>query len=135
MFDGLLLLEKNFPNKNLKELINNFKKDDSEENYIKLIKEMELSIFLVPMLSKKNNINGFILNEINDEKCLSIFSNIEEFEKWNKNYDLNFFFYNINDIVKILKKEDNEYIDGLIIDPYGLNIVLTKELISKRITD
>lgn len=132
MFAGLELLEDNFPNKLLKEKIDLFHKNNNEENYQELIKELERSIFLFPILSETNNITGFVLNKVNNNNYISVFSNMDEFDKWYKDYQLNFMFYSINEICSIINDDENTYIDGFIIDPYGLNMIFDKNLIKMR---
>ena len=41
-------------------------------------------------------------------------------------------FYSINEICSIINDEENTYIDGFIIDPYGLNMIFDKNLIKMR---
>lgn len=60
---------------------------------------------------------------------------MDEFNKWYKDYKLNFMFYTINDICTLINDKNNEFIDGFIIDPYGLNMVFDKNLIKKRISE
>ena len=61
-----------------------------------------------------------------------MFSNMDEFSKWYKDYELNFMFYSIKEISKIILSKENDIIDGFIIDPYGINMVFDRELIEKR---
>lgn len=135
MFTGLEMFEENFPNKILQEKINNFNINNNDNTYKELIKELEQSIFLFPILSKNTDITGFILNEIDNQKYISIFSNMDEFNKWYKDYELNFMFYSINEICTLINDKENQYIDGFIIDPYGLNMIFNKELIKMRISE
>lgn len=135
MFTGLEMFEENFPNKILQEKINNFNINNNDNTYKELIKELEQSIFLFPILSNNTDITGFILNEIDNQKYISIFSNMDEFNKWYKNYELNFMFYSINEICTLINDKENQYIDGFIIDPYGLNMIFNKELIKMRISE
>ena len=135
MFKGLELLQENFPNKILEEKIASFQKEENDENYKKVIKELEKSTFLFPVLSKNSNIEGFLLSEIDNNKYISIFSNMEEFNKWYKDYELNFLFYSINEICNIINNEENDIIDGFIIDPYGLNMIFDKNLIKRRFSE
>ena len=135
MFTGLEMFEENFPNKILQEKINNFNINNNDNTYKELIKELEQSIFLFPILSKNTDITGFILNEIDNQKYISIFSNMDEFNKWHKDYELNFMFYSINEICTLINDKENQYIDGFIIDPYGLNMIFNKELIKMRISE
>ena len=132
MFTGLEMFEENFPNKILQEKINNFNINNNDNTYKELIKELEQSIFLFPILSNNTDITGFILNEIDNQKYISIFSNMDEFNKWYKDYELNFMFYTIKEISKIILSKENDIIDGFIIDPYGINMIFDRELIEKR---
>lgn len=135
MFTGLEMFEENFPNKILQEKINNFNINNNDNTYKELIKELEQSIFLFPILSNNTDITGFILNKIDNQKYISIFSNMDEFNKWYKDYELNFMFYSINEICTLINDKENQYIDGFIIDPYGLNMIFNKELIKMRISE
>lgn len=135
MFTGLEMFEENFPNIILEDKIKKFNSVNDDETYKDLINELEKSIFLFPILSHNNNIEGFVLNEIENKKYISIFSNIDEFNKWYKDYELNFMFYSINEICRLINDKQNEYIDGFIIDPYGLNMIFNKDLIKLRISE
>ena len=132
MFGGIELFEDNFPNKKLIQLIKEFKLLNTDEVYNNLISEMENSIFLMPLLSTNNNISGFALIEYNNKKYACMFSNMDEFSKWYKDYELNFMFYSIKEISKIILSKENDIIDGFIIDPYGINMIFDRELIEKR---
>ena len=132
MFGGIELFEDNFPNKKLIQLIKEFKLLNTDEVYNNLISEMENSVFLMPLRSTNNNISGFSLIEYNNKKYACMFSNMDEFSKWYKDYELNFMFYSIKEISKIILSKENDIIDGFIIDPYGINMVFDRELIEKR---
>ena len=132
MFGGIELFEDNFPNKKLIQLIKEFKLLNTDEVYNNLISEMENSVFLMPLLSTNNNISGFALIEYNNKKYACMFSNMDEFSKWYKDYELNFMFYSIKEISKIILSKENDIIDSFIIDPYGINMVFDRELIEKR---
>lgn len=132
MFSGIELFEDNFPNKKLIQLIKEFKLLNTDEVYNNLISEMENSVFLMPLLSTNNNISGFALIEYNNKKYACMLSNMDEFSKWYKDYELNFMFYSIKEISKIILSKENDIIDGFIIDPYGINMVFDRELIEKR---
>ena len=132
MFGGIELFEDNFPNKKLIQLIKEFKLLNTDEVYNNLISEMENSVFLMPLLSTNNNISGFALIKYNNKKYACMFSNMDEFSKWYKDYELNFMFYSIKEISKIILSKENDIIDGFIIDPYGINMVFDRELIEKR---
>ena len=132
MFGGIELFEDNFPNKKLIQLIKEFKLLNTDEVYNNLISEMENSVFLMPLLSTNNNISGFALIEYNNKKYACMFSNMDEFSKWYKDYELNFMFYSIKEISKIILSKENDIIDCFIIDPYGINMVFDRELIEKR---
>ena len=132
MFGGIELFEDNFPNKKLIQLIKEFKLLNTDEVYNNLISEMENSVFLMLLFFTNNNILGFVLIEYNNKKYACMFSNMDEFSKWYKDYELNFMFYSIKEISKIILSKENDIIDGFIIDPYGINMVFDRELIEKR---
>ena len=135
MFTGLELLQDNFPNKELEEKIRKFRRRNNDKNYKELIIELEKSAFLFPVLSKDYNIEGFVLNQVKDKRYVSIFSSMTEFNKWYQDYELNFLFYSINEVCRIIIDENNDWIDGFIIDPCGLNMIFDKELIKKRFSE
>ena len=108
MFSGIELFEDNFPNKKLIQLIKEFKLLNTDEVYNNLISEMENSVFLMPLLSTNNNISGFALIEYNNKKYACMFSNMDEFSKWYKDYELNFMFYSIKEISKIILSKEND---------------------------
>jgi hypothetical protein len=135
MFTGLELLQDNFPNKELEEKIRKFRRRNNDKNYKELIIELEKSAFLFPVLSKDYNIEGFVLNQVKDKRYVSIFSSMIEFNKWYQDYELNFLFYSINEVCRIIIDENNDCIDGFIIDPCGLNMIFDKELIKKRFSE
>lgn len=133
MFGGLELFYDNFPNKSLLDKIDVFIKNKDDDSYSSLISEMEKSIFLLPLLSNKGDISGFPLISFNNKNFACIFSSMEEFTKWYKDYELNFMFYSIDEMCSLISKKENDIIDGFIVDPNGLNMVFDEEIIKKRV--
>ncbi|MEG0137943.1 MAG: SseB family protein [Bacilli bacterium] len=123
MFDGLTLFEDNFPNKKIKEM-------QKTNNYKGLLIELEKSNFLLPINSIEKEIKDLPLITDGNLKFVPCFTSIEEFEKWGKKNQLNFIFKSIKEMCIMLI---DEKIEGFVIDPFGLNFKINKEIMYKRL--
>ena len=113
-------------------ILNQFKDELSSLAYETWFADTELyklendkAYIVVPMPIHKRHLNDnyseMIINKLNNET--------------NINYELNFLFYSINEVCRIIIDENNDCIDGFIIDPCGLNMIFDKELIKKRFSE
>ena len=135
MYSGINEIGKmyDFPNEEAKKKIKKYMKYNSEKNYIELLTELEKSTYLLPLNSDNNEINGFVILKIDNKNNIIIFTNIEEFEKIKYSGETNFEFLKLHELSKIILDKHNNFIDGLIIDPKGINIKITREMLKERI--
>ncbi|MEG2831345.1 MAG: SseB family protein [Bacilli bacterium] len=99
-------------------------------NYKGLLIELEKSNFLLPINSIEKEIKDLPLITDGNLKFVPCFTSIEEFEKWGKKNQLNFIFKSIKEMCIMLI---DEKIEGFVIDPFGLNFKINKEIMYKRL--
>lgn len=76
---------------------------------------------------EKTQINFMMLSNANGEKFLPAFTNLEEVRKWRKEENLQNVVTNIDNYMSIILSDDDGP-KGLVIDPFGSNIILPKQL-------
>jgi hypothetical protein len=126
-----------FPNNNLEKLISKHQKEDTDETFLDVAKEIDKSKLLVPLSTNDNEIRGLYLIQNPDDKNYYImaFTSVKEYKKWeneSKKESITFMIESLANIISIVKDEKNITTAGLVIDPYGLCITVPKEAVKDK---
>ena len=121
-----------FPDLELEKLIEVYLKEDTEENFEKIAKRLDISKLVVPLSIKEKEINGlYLMQNPNDKKYyIAAFTSVNQYIKWEeevKKDNITFMIESLANIISILKDEKNITANGLVIDPYGICITIPKE--------
>lgn len=121
-----------FPDLELEKLIEVYLKEDTEENFEKIAKRLDISKLVVPLSIKEKEINGlYLMQNPNDKKYyIAAFTSVNQYIKWEdevKKENITFMIESLANIISILKDEKNITANGLVIDPYGICITIPKE--------
>ncbi len=124
-----------FPDSELEELIKIYIQEDTDEAFEKVAKKLDKSHLLVPLAMEEKEISGlYLIQNPNDKNYyMMAFTSVNEYKKWEKesNKDsVTFMIETLANIASIVKDEKNLTASGLVIDPYGLCITMTKEVIN-----
>lgn len=124
-----------FPDNELEQLIKLYEKEDTDEAFIKVAKRIDKSSLLVPLAMSNNEISGLYLMQNPDDKnfYMMAFTSVSEYKKWEnetKKDSVTFMIESLANIASIVKDEKNLTAEGLVIDPYGLCITMSKEVIN-----
>lgn len=124
-----------FPDSELEELIKIYIQEDTDEAFEKVAKKLDKSHLLVPLAMEEKEISGlYLMQNPNDKNYyMMAFTSVNEYKKWEKesNKDsVTFMIETLANIASIVKDEKNLTASGLVIDPYGLCITMTKEVIN-----
>ncbi len=123
-----------FPDRELEELIKIYEQDDTDEAFEKVAKKLDNTHLLVPLAMEEKEISGLYLMQNPSDKnyYMMAFTSVNEYKKWEKesNKDsVTFMIETLANIASIVKDEKNLTASGLVIDPYGLCITMSKEVI------
>ena len=129
-------------NKGLVELIEKMKEEKTQELQNKVVSEVLKSRFLCPVvipdaphgngkiqITKDTKIQFSIIKTTDDKNFLIAFTSDEEVHKWQKEQTQQSIIYTFEDYAKIVV--GNDHLDGFIIDPHGVNLVFTQNLIEQ----
>ena len=121
-----------FPDLELENLIDVYLKEDTEENFEKIARRLDISKLVVPLSIKEKEINGlYLMQNPNDKKYyITAFTSVNQYIKWEeevKKENITFMIESLANIISILKDEKNIKANGLVIDPYGICITIPKE--------
>ena len=121
-----------FPDLELEKLIEVYLKEDTEENFEKIAKRLDISKLVVPLSIKEKEINGlYLMQNPKDKKYYrTAFTSVNQYIKWEeevKKENITFMIESLANIISILKDEKNITANGLVIDPYGICITIPKE--------
>ena len=124
-----------FPDRELEELIKIYEQEDTDEAFEKVAKKLDNTHLLVPLAMEEKEINGlYLMQNPNDKNYyMMAFTSVNEYKKWEKesNKDsVTFMIESLANIASIVKDEKNLTASGLVIDPYGLCITMSKEVIN-----
>ncbi len=115
-------------NENLLNEINTWKQNKNIENFKKMIEEIKGYTFYCPIKENNNRKSVAIILNSKNERLVTAFTSMIELKKWIKEDNINVDRIKFNNYVNILLTEDYK-IDGLVIDPFGVNLVLDKKII------
>lgn len=123
-----------FPDSELEELIKIYIQEDTDEDFEKVAKKLDKSHLLVPLAMEEKEISGlYLMQNPNDKNYyMMAFTSVNEYKKWEKesNKDsVTFMIETLANIASIVKDEKNLTASGLVIDPYGLCITMSKDVI------
>ncbi len=121
-----------FPDLELEKLIDTYLKEDTEENFEKIAKRLDISKLVVPLSIREKEINGlYLIQNPSDKKYyITAFTSVNQYIKWEeevKKENITFMIESLANIISILKDEKNITANGLVIDPYGICITIPKE--------
>lgn len=129
-------------NKELIELINKMKEEKTPESQNKVINQIIKSKFLCPVvladapkgggkvqITKDTKIQFSIVKTTDERNFLIAFTSDEEVNKWQKEKMQQSIIYTFEDYAQIIT--GNENLHGFIIDPKGVNLVFTEEMIKQ----
>lgn len=129
-------------NKELIELIEKMKDEKTPESQNKVIGQILKSKFLCPVvladapkgggkvqITKDTKIQFSIVKTTDERNFLIAFTSDEEVNKWQKEKMQQSIVYTFEDYAKIIT--ENENLHGFIIDPKGVNLVFTEDMIKQ----
>lgn len=129
-------------NKELVELIQKMKEEKTQELQNQVIMNVLKSKFLCPVvipnaphgngkiqITKDTKIQFSIIKTTDEKSFLLAFTADEEVHKWQKEQTQQSIIYTFEDYAKIVC--GNDHLDGFILDPYGVNLVFTEDLIKQ----
>lgn len=135
-------INKPITNPKLLNAIEEMKKDNNKEQ--SFVNELFKAKFLCPAwVELKNSVKGnkgqitvgegstISLMSIDDQQgkhFLMAFTDWEEIRKWNKEVNIQTIILTCKDYQQILTKDDSSY-GGFVVNPYGANIMLNKEIL------
>jgi len=133
-------------NPQLVEAMNELKDKKTQEAERKFMEELGKARLLTPAVIKVKDENGvyqdvkegksdpentqinfMMLSNAEGDKYLPAFTNLEEVRKWRKEENLQNVVTNIDNYMSIILSDENGP-KGLVIDPFGSNIILPKQL-------
>lgn len=129
----------NYKNEKLIEYINKVKISKNEETMGALLLFLINTTTILPYRKKHNGFFGYTLN-LDKEIYLPIFSEISELKKYSEFIgkekekqgiaEKDEATVSITAVIECLKMvAENPYLHGIVLDPFGVNLILTKELI------
>lgn len=123
-----------FPNLEISELIKDYLKKESEEKFKKIADKLDEISLLVPLAMDNKEISGLYLikNPMDNNYYMMAFTGVDEYKKWEKESrkeSITFMIEKLANIASIIKDKKNITASGLVIDPYGICITMTKEII------
>lgn len=123
-----------FPDKDITKLINDYLNSESDINLKRLTKKLDEIKFVMPVNFVSGKLNSFnLITDANDNNYIPLFTSLEEYEKYEKNVKSNGYIIDtLANLATILLKVNDIY--ALVIDPLGINITLTREIITDKNT-
>lgn len=108
--------------------INNWRKTKNIESFKSMIESIRIYSFYCPMQEKDGSKKISVIKNSKDERLLVAFSNMVELRKWVKTDETDIEKIKFSNYCNILLSENNN-LHGLVIDPFGVNLVLDKKII------
>ena len=129
-------------NKELIDAIEKMKEEKTMESQNKVIAEVLKAKFMCPVIlqdapkgggkiniNKETKIQFSVIKTTNGKNFLIAFTSDEEVNKWQKNKTQQSIIYTFEDYAIIAQNNDN--LEGFIIDPKGCNLIFTKNMIAQ----
>lgn len=134
-------INKPVTNPKLLNYIARLEREGTKEAEKTFISEMQSATFLAPaivstkplsigqvVLEDDTPVSMYSLENKSDERFLMAFTDWEELRKWSKEDNKQAVVLKYNDYARLLLKQDASW-DGFVINPYGANIVIRKDML------
>ena len=120
-------------NDRLKELLKKIDEDNSPELENEILEEIIMKANFLSYINSNElestfgNINFNVLKTDDNKTYLPAFTDLEELSKWGIPANMNTITLNFDDYVEIILDNNNNSIDGLVINPFGDYYIISKE--------
>ena len=117
-------------NNELLGLINEWRNQNNSENFRKVVEQIKNASFYCPIKEEQDGSKMIaITKNVKGDSLLFAFTSKEEAEKWNKDSTIGYEVHNFDQYANLLLMESNKNL-GFVIDPYGVNLALDKNIIN-----
>lgn len=125
---------KNFPDNEIESIINDYLTMSTDTNLKRVTDKLDEINLVMPVKFEDDQIKEIVLSESDDHNLyMTLFTSINEYEKYEKE-ETGYMVDTLANIASILTKPGNKA-HGLIIDPYGINLMLSKDVIVFKNTE
>ena len=125
---------KNFPDNEIESIINDYLTMSNDTNLKRVTDKLDKINLVMPVKFENDEIKEIVLSESDDHNLyMTLFTSINEYEKYEKE-ETGYMVDTLANIASILTKPGNKA-QGLIIDPYGINLMLSKDVIVFKNTE
>ena len=124
----------NFPDNEIESIINDYLNMSTDTNLKRVTDKLDKINLVMPVKFENDEIKEIVLSESDDHNLyMTLFTSINEYEKYEKE-ETGYMVDTLANIASILTKPGNKA-QGLIIDPYGINLMLSKDVIIFKNTE
>ena len=129
----MINMNKTNENDRLKELLKKIDEDNSPELENEILEEIIMKANFLSYINSNElestfgNINFNVLKTDDNKTYLPAFTDLEELSKWGIPANMNTITLNFDDYVEIILDNNNNSIDGLVINPFGDYYIISKE--------
>ena len=126
-------MNKTNENERLKKLLKKIDEDNSPELENEVLEEIIMKANFLSYINSNElestfgNINFNVLKTDDNKTYLPAFTDLEELSKWGIPANMNTITLNFDDYVEIILDNNNNSIDGLVINPFGDYYIISKE--------
>ena len=126
-------MNKTNENDRLKELLKKIDEDNCPELENEILEEIIMKANFLSYINSNElestfgNINFNVLKTDDNKTYLPAFTDLEELSKWGIPANMNTITLNFDDYVEIILDNNNNSIDGLVINPFGDYYIISKE--------